>query len=133
MRALARWSGTLVLLIVLLSSVIPVAAQQNPEGSKSSCVAADEPIYGVGGDVKPPEPHPDKNARNPPDIRGSMSLELLVNSEGRVCEARVLNATDRLSATKTANFILEHWRFRPAMRQGKAVAVRFTMNFNNPR
>jgi hypothetical protein len=98
-----------------LSSVIPVAAQQNPEGSKSSCVAADEPIYGVGGDVKPPEPHPDKN------------------SEGRVCEARVLNATDRLSATKTANFILEHWKFRPAMRQGKAVAVRFTMNFNNPR
>jgi TonB family protein len=62
-----------------------------------------------------------------------MSLELLINVEGRVCETRVVNASDRLAAQKTAKFITEHWTFKPATEQGNAVAVRFTMRFNMPR
>jgi hypothetical protein len=45
-----------------------------------------------------PQPQPDTRAKNAPDLRGPFSLELVVNSEGRVCDARVLNAKDQLSA-----------------------------------
>jgi TonB family protein len=130
---LLGFSGSFVLFVVLVSST-PIAAQENPPAAKPPCIAADEPIYRPGADgVKPGQPQPDKNAKNPPDIRGSMSLELLVNSEGRVCDVRIVNATDRLSAQKNANFILEHWTFKPATRQGKPVAVKLTMTLNNPR
>jgi protein TonB len=118
--------------LILLCFVLPVAAQASPQAPKPPCIAADETVYKMGGDVKPAQPQPDKKA-NAPDIRGSVTLEVLVNAEGQVCDAKVLNSTDRLSAEKTAKFIREHWTFKPATKEGKPVAVRFTMNFNNPR
>ena len=121
------------ILVILLSSVLPIASQETPQGAKPPCIAADESVYKMGGDVKPAQPQPDKNAKNAPDIRGSMVLELLVNAEGRVCDAKVLTSTDRLSAEKTAKFLREHWTFKPATKEGKPVAVRFTMTFSNPR
>lgn len=121
--------SSFVLLAVVVSS-IPVASQENQTVPKTPCVAADEPIYRPGVDgVKPPQPQPVKDARNAPDIRAPFSLELLINSDGRVCDVRVLNARDQLSARKTAEYISEHWTFKPAMRQGKPVAVKFTTNF----
>jgi protein TonB len=118
--------------LILLSLILPVVAQEIPQASKPPCVAADETVYKMGGDVKPAQPQPDKKA-NAPDIGGSITLEVLVNAEGQVCDAKVLSSTDRLSAEKTAKFIREHWTFKPATKEGKPVAVRFTMNFNNPR
>jgi hypothetical protein len=117
----------------LLATVVyslSVAAQENQTATKPLCIAADEHIYHPGSDgVKPPQPQPDKSAKDAPDMRGPFSLELVVNSEGRVCDARVLNARDQLSAKKAAEYISEHWTFKPATRQGKPVAVKFTTNF----
>ncbi len=121
------------ILLILMSFALPIASQENPQTSKPLCIAADESVYKMGGDVKPAQPQPDKNAKNAPDISGSMILELLVNAEGQVCDAKVLSSTNRLSAEKTAKFIREHWTFKPATKEGKPVAVRFTMTFNNPR
>lgn len=117
------------ILRIILILVLPVASQENP--TRPPCVAPDETIYGMGGDVKPPQPQPDKKAKNPPEIQGSMLLEVLVNSGGRVCSVRIVNATDRLSAQKNANFIQDHWTFKPATKQGKAVAVKLQMTFNH--
>jgi TonB family protein len=118
------------IVLILLSLALPVASQEGPATSKPPCLASDETVYSMGGDVKPPQPQPDKKAKNPPEIHGSMLLEVLVNSEGRVCNVRIVNATDRLSAQKNANFIQDHWTFKPATKQGKAVAVKFQMTFN---
>lgn len=129
MRTLSSLSSSFVLLAVVTSS-IPVAAQENQTGPKSPCIAADEQIYRPGIDgVKPPQPQPVKDAKNAPDVRVPFSLELLVNADGHVCDVRVLNARDQLSARKTAEYISEHWTFKPATRQGKPVAVKFTTNF----
>ena len=119
-------------LAILLIFVLPVASQESSPPSKPPCIAADEAVYNMGGDVKPAQPQPDRKA-NAPEIRGSMIVEVLVNAEGQVCDAKVKTSTDRLSAEKTAKFIREHWTFKPATKDGKPVAVRFTMTFNNPR
>ena len=79
--------------------------------------------------MKPPQPQPNKKDKTAPDLRGPLSLELLVNSEGHVCDARVVTAKDRLSAEKVAKYISENWIFKPASKQGVPVAVKFTMNF----
>jgi hypothetical protein len=128
-RILSSITATCTLLAVAFSA-ISVTAQENQPPVKPPCIAADEPIYRPGVDgVKPPQPQPDKNAKGAPDMRGPFSVELLVNSEGHICEARVLNAKDPLPAAKAASYISEHWTFKPATREGKPVAVKFMINF----
>jgi hypothetical protein len=129
MRTATKHSCSFVLLAIMIYS-FAVAAQENQTATKPLCVAADEHIYTAGVDgVKPPQPQQAKNATDAPDMRGPFSLELVVNSEGRVCDARVLNAKDQLSAKKAAEYISEHWTFKPATRQGKSVAVKLTLNW----
>jgi hypothetical protein len=118
--------------IVIFASVfvlpLPTLAQE-AQPSKP-CIAADEPIYKPGIDgVKPPQPKVDKNSKDAPESRGPFSLQLVVNSEGHVCSVRVLNAKDRVSAKNAADYIAQHWTFKPATREGKPVAVSFTANF----
>ena len=114
--------------VVLASIWLP--AQETPTSTKPPCIQAGESVYQPGSDgVHPPQPTPNQNDKTAPDIRGPFSIELLVNSAGRVCDARVLNAKDRLSAEKAAQYISEHWTFRPGTRQGKPVAVKFVMNW----
>jgi len=112
-------------LLILLSFALPALSQESPQTSKPSCIAADVPIYSAG-EVKLPHQRPSeiRKAANMPDIRGSMTLELLVNSEGRVCNVRILQAFDRLSAQTLANFLVEHGTLKPATRQGKPVAFK---------
>ncbi|MGH9645142.1 MAG: energy transducer TonB [Terriglobales bacterium] len=106
-------------------------AQENPTSPKPPCIAAGQSVYRPGTDgVKPPQPpQPNKNDKDAADIRGSFSLELLVNSEGRVCDARVFNAREQSSAEKAAQYISEHWTFKPALKRGKPVAVRFILTW----
>ncbi|MDT8070338.1 MAG: TonB family protein [Terriglobia bacterium] len=113
--------------VALLLS-LPLVAQE-PQPSKS-CIAPGETIYKPGVDgVNPPQPKPDKNAKNAPKIQGAISLELVVNGKGSVCSVRVLAATDKSSAQDTADYISKNWSFKPATKKGKPVAVAFTMNF----
>ena len=62
-------------------------------------------------------------------MQGPFSVELLVNAQGHVCDAQVLTARDRTAASMAAQYMLRNWTFEPAMRQGKPVAVKFTVNF----
>jgi len=107
-----------------------LSAQENPTSAKPPCIAAGELVYQPGVDgVEPPQPQPNKKDNAAPDMRGPFSIRLLVNSEGRVCDAQVVSAKDRLSAQKAAHYISEHWAFKPATKQGKPVAVKFTTSF----
>jgi TonB family protein len=119
------------LCLIALACLAHLFAQENPTANNIPCISSSEAVYKPGVDgVKPPQPQPSKRDRTAPDLRGPASLELLVNSEGSVCNARVLTAKDKLSAQKSAKYISENWTFKPAMKQGKPVAVKFTMNFN---
>ena len=111
---------------VLLS--LPTLAQE-PQQSKP-CIAIDERIYQPGIDgVKPPQPQPDKDAKDAPKLRGQASLQLVVGAEGHVCSAKVIAASDQASAQETAKYIAQHWTFKSATKDGNPVAVTFRMNF----
>jgi len=131
-RKFTGFGGAFFLSVVLLSAMA-VGAQESPTAAKPPCVRPDETIYHAGVDgVIPPQLQPDKNGKNAPEIRGSISLELLVNGEGRVCDVRILKATDQSSARNMASFIARSWIFKPATKQGKPVAVKFETTFNVP-
>jgi hypothetical protein len=62
-----------------------------------------------------------------------LTLEVLVNSEGRVCTVRVLSADDPSHAQEFAAYIMTHCTFKPATRRGKPVAVKFPISFARER
>ncbi|HEX3322694.1 MAG TPA: energy transducer TonB [Terriglobales bacterium] len=110
---------------------LPLAAQDSKPAEKPSCIATTETVYQPGKDgVQPPQPPSPLKSKNVPTVRGPVSLELLINSEGRPCEVHVVSARDTSNAAALAEYISEHWTFKPATRKGKAVAVRFLMNWN---
>jgi hypothetical protein len=115
-----------IAMLCILPSLFQLSAQENPTSAKPPCIAEGEPVY---HGVKPPQPQPNKKDNAAPDMRGPFSIQLLVNSEGRVCDTQVISAKDRSSAEKAAHYISEHWTFKPATKQGKPVAVKFTTNF----
>jgi TonB family protein len=102
---------------------------QEPQQSKP-CIAAGERVYKPGVDgVKPPQPQFDKSAKVPPRGRGQVSLQLIVSAEGHVCSVKVIAAGDKSSAQDKANYVAQHLTFEPATKEGKPVAVTFTMRF----
>lgn len=121
----------ITVLLMVLTLGVPSQAQAQ-KGENASCISADEKVFKPGSDgVKPPQLQEDKKSKDAPPT-GNFSIELVVNSEGRICSARPLSGPDLASAKQLSDFIVSHWRFKPATRQGKAVAVKFTTNFASP-
>ena len=122
-----RSERVLTIVAAVLLSLSSLA--QEPQQS-TPCIAAGEKIYQPGIDgVKPPQPQPDKDAKDAPKIRGQASLQLVVSAEGHVCSANVIAANDKSSAQEMAKYIAQHWTFKSATKEGKPVAVTFRMNF----
>ncbi|MGE5109896.1 MAG: TonB family protein [Acidobacteriaceae bacterium] len=110
---------------ILLFSLVLLAQEAQ---LRNPCIAAGETIYELADGVNPPQPKPENNTKGP-KIRGSMSLELVVNGEGNVCRVTILATSNRNSAQQVAEFISQHWSFKPATKKGRRVAVKFRMNF----
>jgi hypothetical protein len=121
-------------LFVLSFSAAQVQAQEGQQSPEPSCIAKDEPIYTPGEDhVKFPEVqmashHPDNPNAIKPGTRAS--FDLLINSSGQICTVKALRAPNREEAIELANFVADNFRFKPATRKGKPVAVRFVTIFN---
>lgn len=117
--------------LAILTCLSMLSAQENPTSANAPCIAPDAIVYlpGPGDGVKPPLP--DSRAKGARlSLRSSVSLEVLLNSEGRVCNVRVLSANDKLSAEKARRDIFKNWRFKPATKDGKPVAVKLTINLS---
>ncbi len=115
---------TTVLIAISLSCFAQDATVPKP------CIAPGEPIHRPGEKgLIPPQPQPQKDAKDAPKIRGPLSLQLVVNTEGRVCSAKVLSARDNSAAKRSADYIVQNWSFRPSTIDGKTVATTFTVNF----
>ena len=115
--------------IVLISACVFGVAQGQPPASRE-CVTPGEPVYNAEKDkVKPPKLATSQREQLPPEIRGNTWLELLVNSDGRLCEVHILKTTDHDAAIQIAAYVAKHWKFKPAIHGGKPVAVLFRSNF----
>ena len=68
------------------------------------------------------------------EIEGTVTIRVLIGTDGRVRQARVVSATDPDFARATERQALRAWRFKPAMRGDDAVedwqtlTVRFDIN-----
>ena len=71
--------------IVLISACVFGVAQEQPPAS-GECVPRGEPVYNAEKDkVKPLKLATSQREQLPPEIRRNTWLELLVNSDGRLC------------------------------------------------
>jgi hypothetical protein len=92
-----------------------------------------EPIYTPGTDgVKPPTVRVEHTPVDKPvKFDFPVVLDLTISTLGNLCEIHVLQARDQESAKQIANYVAQNFRFSPATRKGKPVAVRFKVVFNS--
>jgi TonB family protein len=125
MRSLSRPFGSnmvLAIAVAFLFGQVMVLAQELPD--KNS-----EVVYevGLGSDVTPPKPiynpdpkYVDKARRE--KINGVVLVAMTVTAEGRVRDVKVIKGLDP-ALDKQAIAAIRTWKFEPATKDGKPVAV----------
>jgi hypothetical protein len=121
-----------ILVLTLLLARCLAGAQESNLAKSEPCVAPGEKIYQPGIDhVKPPEfMSVPKKVSEPPSTRRQVTLEVLLNSHGTICEVHIMRSTNVENSRKVAENVAQNSKFNPATRYGKPVAIKFLMNFN---
>jgi TonB family protein len=110
---------------VVLASVMAVALTAQEEKKPT------DEVYKVGGDVTAPkllnrvEPSYPQAARDE-RIEGVVILEAVITASGNVADVKVLKSVNPLVDVAAANAVRQ-WIYRPATRNGDAVAVYLTV------
>jgi TonB family protein len=91
--------------------------------------AGDEPVYDLSDDITPPRvTHMVNPAYSAHGVRvkGSVMLGLVVTAEGMPKDVHVVRGIAP-EVDRSAVEALQQWRFSPAKKDGKPVAVRITL------
>ena len=109
-------------IVLLCAGVLAVLnAQSGPAGDD----VKDEPVFTSGGDVSPPKliykVDPSRVAGT-----GTVLLELVVSSKGLPRDLRVIESVGK-ALDSSAIEAVKQWRFEPARKNDKPVAVRVTV------
>ena len=95
-----------------------------------SAQADDETVYDLGPDITPPRVIKQVNPHYPADrgVRpvGSVILALVVTSKGLPKDPHVVKGLDK-DLDQSAVEALKDWRFAPAQKNGKPIAVRVSI------
>jgi protein TonB len=113
-----RWVGVLL----LVAAPLVVCAPQN--GGKKS----DEQVYELGAGIAPPRVTHQVNPQYPENLRGVrvegvVGIGVVVTSKGIPDNPQVVKSLDK-QVDRCAVEAVKQWRFAPAQKQGKPVAVR---------
>jgi hypothetical protein len=101
------------------------------QSSDVPCIEKGETVYRPGEQkVVPPQLQQDHADDSSKKVKVHAQLELLLSSEGRICEIHILHSDNRDAAQSIQDFVGKHWHFKPATRNGEPVAVRMQINFN---
>jgi periplasmic protein TonB len=106
------------------------AAASLPAQGKGDDSDQSEEVYDLGPGVVPPRiikqaaPHP-SSARGV-KVVGSVTIALVVNSKGMPRDVHVVKGLDK-DVDQNAIEAVEQWRFAPAQKDRKPVAVRITL------
>jgi len=108
----------------LLFSGCFAIAQDRPDSS--------EVVYELGNGVKAPKPvympDPEYTDRaRKKKINGSVTLAMIVTAEGNVRDLKVINSLDK-GLDKHALAAVSSWKFEPATKDGKPVAVHLNVD-----
>lgn len=90
----------------------------------------EETVYDLGPGVTPPRITKQVNPQYPNNrgvrAEGSVIIGLVVSSKGLPRDPRVLKSLDK-DLDQSALAAVQQWRFAPAQKDGKAVAVRISL------
>jgi protein TonB len=94
----------------------------------------DEPVYDIGGDVKPPKlihvVEPDFDPKSEEAFTsGVVRIQIVVTHQGSVRNPKVVVGLNERQDKKAVEAVTQ-WRFKPALRQGEPVNVRATVEVN---
>lgn len=118
----SRSRATVTMAAVLF--VVPLAAMQKDSGK----------VYKLTGDMKKPvlihkvEPAYTQAARDA-KIQGAILASLVIDTEGNVASAQIVRGLDA-GLDQNALTALRQWKFQPAMRKGKPVRVKASVEVN---
>ena len=121
-------AAALCVCLILLS---PGFASQQ-EKAKTTTASQDVAVE-VGPGVTPPHPiftpdpdYPESLRKSKHKIQGTCVLGITVDKEGRVRDVRVTHSLDK-QLDKNAIDAVKRWKFKPAMKDGKPIAVLTTV------
>jgi TonB family protein len=107
------------------------AASPSPSQSKGEEGDREEKIYDLGPDVVPPrivkQVAPRRSTNRGVRVVGSVTVALVVSSKGIPKDVRVVKGLDPDIDQSTVEAV-EKWRFTPAQKDGKPVAVRISLD-----
>ncbi len=111
-------------LLLLLSGCFAIAQDQPDKTS--------ETVYELGNGVKAPKPvyMPDPeytDSARKKKINGSVTLAMIVTAEGNVRDLKVVKGLDK-GLDKQALAAVSTWKFEPATKDGKPVAVHLNVD-----
>ncbi len=89
-----------------------------------------EKVYDLGPDVVPPkvikQVSPRRSTNRGVRVVGTVTVALVVSSKGMPREVRVVKGLDKDVDQSTVEAV-EQWRFAPALKDGKSIAVRVSL------
>jgi TonB family protein len=115
-----------VLVAAMITVALTVSGPMNGQASGN-----DEPVFDLGDSITPPKvihqvnPKPDSGTKGF-RITGEVLIALIVNSRGIPVNVHVVRSVDR-EIDASAVEAVQQWRFEPARKDGKPVAVRVTV------
>lgn len=93
----------------------------------------EEDVYDLGPGIVPPriikQAAPRPSTARGVRVVGSVTIALVVSSKGMPRDVHVLKGLDK-DVDKSAVEAVEQWRFAPAQKEGKPVAVRITLEIS---
>ena len=119
--------------IWLLVSLVAGADQQSGKQAESlqdTGKDTAEPVYELGDGITPPrlirQINPEYSGKRGVGVKGSVSISLVVNSKGIPENPRIVQGLDP-DFDKSAVEAIKQWRFSPAQKDKKPVAVKVTV------
>jgi TonB family protein len=117
---------------ILTALLVPKILRARPQDSgKDNSDEPDEPVFDLGDGITPPKvihqvsPKPDSGAQGF-RISGIVLIGLVVSSRGLPVNVRVVRSVDK-DIDQSAVDAVRQWRFEPARKGDKPVAVRLTI------
>jgi TonB family protein len=118
------------MLIWLFVSLPAWAGPQSSNKQAETEKDATEPVYELGEGITPPrlirQVNPEYSGKKGVGVKGSVAISLVVTSKGLPENPKVVQGLDP-DIDKSAVEAIKQWRFTPAQKDKKPVAVKVTV------
>ena len=120
--------GKISFAFILIAAVSVLCSGQSQKSADEDASQPEEPVYDLGPGVTPPRVIKQVNPKYSESSRGvrvtgSITIGVIVSSQSAPKDPHVIRGIDD-EVDRAAVEALKQWRFAPARKEGKAVAVR---------